>query len=251
MLRKMLQLCAGAMAAMCCMAMLVSPALASPVPRAIAHLVNPVIGSANVAMTGPFRWSTAPAAVEYYLAVGTSPGNADVLGLFLPPSQSSLAVPPSLPVGPTLWAAIWTETAGQGAGWFHAEDVSFAVARQAVAHFINPVIGSANVAMSGPFRWSTAPAAVSYYLGVGTSAGNADVFHTFLPPSQTSLDLPPALPVGPTLWAAIWTRTADQGWFHAEDVSFTVAAGQRGVLLASGRRAPMLWQGRLLTVISS
>ncbi len=92
----------------------------------------------------------------------------------------------------------------------------------AVAQFISPVIGSATLGLTQPFQWTTSPVAAAYYLSVGSSAGNGDVFTTFVPASQSSWVIPP-LPHGEVLWARIWTEIPDYGWYHGQDVSFTIA----------------------------
>lgn len=190
------------------------PAAAASAPFPVAHFIVPVVGSANVGVTQPFQWTTSPAAAMYYLTVGSSPGNGDDFSSFAPPSQSSLAIPP-LPAGKALWARIWTEVAGQG--WFFGEDVAFTVLP---AGFTNPAVGVNKQALIEPFRWTAAPGAATYYLMLGSSPGNGDVFGGFVPASQTSFTTPP-LPPGRVLWARIWTSMPTFGWYYGPDVSFT------------------------------
>jgi hypothetical protein len=195
-----------------------SPVGAAPAvaPSTVAEFTNPVVGSANNDMTGPFQWSQAPGAYEYFLAIGTSPGNGDVSNSFVPPSQNSLAVN-GLPTGRTLWARIWTELPGQ---WLHGTDVTFSLQPSTVAEFTHPVVGSANHGMTGSFQWSQAPGAAEYFLAIGTSPGNGDVSDSFVPPSQNSLAVN-GLPTGRTLWARIWTELSGQ-WLHGTDVTFSL-----------------------------
>ena len=90
-----------------------------------------------------------------------------------------------------------------------------------VAHFVSPVIGSANIGQTEPFQWTASPVAAMYYVMVGTSPGNGDLFGRFVAPPQTTMAIPP-LPAGRALWARIWTEVAGQGWFYGEDVTFTI-----------------------------
>lgn len=213
--RKIFEFCIAVIVVVSSLGMVASPAHASTPGPPVAHLVNPVIGSSNIGETQPFLWSPALGAAMYYLTVGTSAGTGNVFTSFAVPSQSSIALPP-LPAGPTLWATIWTEVVGQG--WLSSENVTFTVSP---ARFINPVVGLANLGITAPFLWAPAPAAAEYYLSVGTSPGNGNVFNSFISASLSSLALP-VLPLGRTLWARLSTEMPGFGWYHGTDVTFTV-----------------------------
>ena len=190
-----------------------TPSWAVAAPTTAAQFVNPVVGAANVAMTAPFRWTRAPGAKAYYLAVGTSPGDADIYGTLLSAAQNVAPIPP-LPMGVTLWARIWTEVPGR---WSHGDDVTFEVQ---AARFTNPIPGTAPAVLRGSFRWTAAPAAAGYYLTVGSTPGGSDVFASFLPATTLSAAVA-GLPAARTLWARIWTRSPGFAWYPSESVSFT------------------------------
>ena len=121
--------------------------------------------------THPFTWSTAQAAQDYWVTIGTASGGWDVFSSGpLAAGTSSVAVP-ALPAGPTLYARIYSLIGGS---WNNYEDVSF-TAQNAVS-FTYPSAGQTNVDTTRPFTWTTTPAAQSYTrcfaaLGVGDSRG--------------------------------------------------------------------------------
>ncbi len=78
----------------------------------LATFTNPVNGQVGVDTTKPITWTTIAGAQAYYLEVGTALYGYDVSNSgFLPPGQSSLAMP-SLPAGRTLYATLVTEVNG-------------------------------------------------------------------------------------------------------------------------------------------
>lgn len=211
--RKLFQVFMAVSAVMLSLGLVAAPAHATPT---VAQFVNPVIGSGNIGETLPFTWTPAPNAQMYYLGVGTSAGSGNVFSSFLPPTQTSLALP-SLPAGTTLWAGIWTEVSGTP-GFSPGTSVSFTVG---IAHFLNPVVGLRNLGLTGLLQWTQAPAAAEYYLGIGTAPGSANAFSAFEPATLSILAIPP-LPIGQTLWARVWTEMPGFGWYNSGDVSFTI-----------------------------
>jgi hypothetical protein len=74
--------------------------------------------------TTPFAWSTSPDAQAYYLTVGSTQGNDDVVNSgILPTSQTSYQVG-TLPSGETLYGRVWTEINGS---WSYYQDITFTV----------------------------------------------------------------------------------------------------------------------------
>ena len=108
------------------------------------------------------------------------------------------------------------------AAWASPGQGAPASATSPVANFVNPVVGSANVGMTLPFTWTVAPAATSYYLAIGSAQGKSDVFTAFVPATQNMLAIP-ALPMGRTLWARIWTSVPGQSWQFGTDARFTIS----------------------------
>ncbi|MDQ1427448.1 MAG: hypothetical protein QOK39_924 [Acidimicrobiaceae bacterium] len=111
------------------------------------------------------------------------------------------------------------------AAWASPSQAAPASAPAPVANFVNPAAGSANIGMTLPFTWTVAPAATSYYLAIGTAQGMSDVFSTFVPATRNTLAIP-ALPLGRTLWARIWTSVAGERWLFGTDVRFTLSPGR-------------------------
>ena len=167
----------------------------------------------------PFAWSTAPDAQAYYLHVGTSAGATDLVDSGVT-TKTSWSVP-SMPIGQTLYARIYTEINGS---WSTYTQISFTVA-YSVAVISNPVPGqnSPNQDLTRPFTWSALAGASGYAVWIGTSPGAKDVAESGqLAPSQTSY-VPRALPAGGQLWVRLWTL-ASGAWIPGTDVPFTPAA---------------------------
>jgi 6-phosphogluconolactonase (cycloisomerase 2 family) len=179
----------------------------------------PTNGATGVDATQPFTWSADPAAQGYFLTVGTSQGNYDVVNSGpLSSSVTSYQVG-ALPAGETLYARIYTEIGGSYSNY---EDVSFTAAAPAIANFTYPTSGQTGVDATLPFTWSTSPGAQGYFLTVGTSQGGDDVVNSgVLSSSQTSYPVG-ALPAGETLYARIYTEIGGS-WSYYQDISFTAA----------------------------
>ncbi len=77
----------------------------------LAKLTSPANGEIDVPTAHTFYWSSPAANVQaYYLYVGTSPGNKDVVNSRETLAQSYRAE--NLPAGTTLYARLWTKIAG-------------------------------------------------------------------------------------------------------------------------------------------
>ena len=179
-----------------------------------AHLLYPGNGSTSVNTTKPFSWTPTPGAGAFSLYVGTSPGASDLYssGETL---LTSLLVP-SLPLGQTLYARLYTKANNV---WASAPDVSFVVTINQLLTY--PINNAPGVDTSKPLTWNTVPGAQSYYLYVGTSRGASDLVNSG-ETSATSYSVP-TLPVGATLWARLWVKWAGN-WIITSDVAFQAAA---------------------------
>ena len=181
----------------------------APLARFVFPLNNAV--AADVVNTA-MQWTSVPGAQAYELWVGTSAGAHDVLDSNQ--TQQTAFAAPALPIGPTLFARIWTEA---GNTW-RFTDISFTAAP--IARFVYPLNNAAGVdVVTKTFQWTTVPGAQAYELWVGTSSGAHDVLDSNQTP-QTAFAAP-GLPIGPTLFARIWTE-AGSVWRFTE-ISFTVA----------------------------
>jgi hypothetical protein len=181
-----------------------------------ATMVYPVDGQANVDTSRPFTWSTIPQAQAYYLVVGTAALGHDLVNSgVLPPTQSSLTVPP-LPAGATLYATMMAEVNG---GWGSYQAITF-TASAGQATFAFPLDGQATVDPTRPFRWSTVQNAEGYLLAVGTNRYGSDIVSSGLLPAGQSSYATPILPPGRTLYAILWTKV-NGAFVGFQSITFT------------------------------
>jgi hypothetical protein len=187
-------------------------------PQSHATFTYPANGSSTVNTTNNFTWATAPAAQAYYLYIGTSQGASNLVNSgALSASTTSYGVP-ALPTGETLWARIWTEVNGS---WSYDQDISFQVSISA-AQLTYPTPGQTNVDSRQAVTWTPAPDAQGYYVWLGTSSGSKNLFESgALPATATSVQMP-ALPVGQTIYARLFTEI-NGSWNVYESETFTVA----------------------------
>ncbi|MBV9819723.1 MAG: hypothetical protein JOZ07_15430 [Solirubrobacterales bacterium] len=173
-------------------------------------------GATTVDTSQPLTWSSVPSAQAYYLYVGTSQGSDDLVNSGAI-SATSYDLP-SLPVGRTLWARVWTEVDGS---WKYYSDVSFQVSISA-ARLTSPRPGTTNFDSRQLMTWSAAPNAEGYYLWVGTQPGTHDLVDSGSLSGSTLSFQPPALPIGQTVYARLFTEI-DGSFNTYTDVSFTTA----------------------------
>ena len=91
--------------------------------------------------------------------------------------------------------------------------------QQNTATFVYPVDGQQSVDTAKPFQWTSPPGATRYQLYVGTALGASDLVNSAQ--IQATSYVVPALPVGMTLYARIWTYNGTT-WLH-QDITFTAA----------------------------
>ncbi len=163
-----------------------------------------------------FQWTARSDAKKYYLYVGTSSGAKNVVDTGEIGSTGYVSSR-ALPIGQRLYATLYTK---YGGAWYSTSS-EFSVAG---AGFIYPTNGALSVDMRYPIRWMPVQGALAYYLYVGTSAGAKDLVDTG-EISGTSFAAP-NVPAGATLYATIWTKTAN-GWTYRQ-VSFTAAPTNTG-----------------------
>src|SRR5262249_20612230 len=146
----------------------------------------PMQGAKDVNPAQPFRWTSVAGALAYYLYVGTTPGEQDVVNTG--ELQTTSYTVPSLPVGQTLYARIYTKLAS---GWQYSDvtfvagtvsdsskgilyarvwakyggvwryfDVGFTQqANVEASHIITPANGSTGFNAGQPFAWTNIPLA--------------------------------------------------------------------------------------------
>jgi hypothetical protein len=159
----------------------------------------------------------------------------------------------SLPVGPTLYARIYTLIAG---AWVYS-DATFTATAPPQAMFSYPVDGEADVIESTPFAWSAAPGASGYYLTVGTTAGGRDILDSGGPLAATTYQVF-GLPPGQKLYATVYALIG-AAWVPTSISFMTATMGAQFSNPASGAtsvytNAPFSWssmpgaQGYYLTI---
>jgi hypothetical protein len=163
-------------------------------------LVYPPNGSTTADAARPFEWTSVPGADAYYLYVGTSPGARDLVDSG-ERQQTSYAPRAPLPSGRTLHARIWARTSGI----WRFTDSTFSLL-PAASILVYPPAGAGRIDKSRPATWTSVAGAEAYYLFMGTEPGGADLVNT----GETLVTSRPidALPVGPTLYATLWTKVA-------------------------------------------
>jgi hypothetical protein len=178
-----------------------------------ALFVNPSTGQLDTSQ--PISWTPVNGAQAYGLSVGSTRGAGDLASIGLPGTTTSFDVA-MLPTARTLYARLWTQVNGV---WVGYQDVTFTTMGQGAA-FTSPTEG--DVAQTTRLSWSQAASADMYGLWVGTAKGTADVASLHLSTAASSYDVP-AMPVGRTLYARVWTRV-NGVWARYQDISFTTPA---------------------------
>lgn len=181
-----------------------------------ATLSYPTNGQTDVDTTSPFTWTTIPQAQGYDLIVGTSQYGANLVNSgILPATQSSYAVP-ALPVGPTLYATLFTKVNG---AWTSYQETSFTAAPGA-ATLTFPLNGEIGVDPTAPFTWSTIPHAQAYILVVGSSQFGSNLVDSGVLAATDSSFATPVLPADETLYATLLTKV-NGAFTRYEAITFT------------------------------
>ena len=179
----------------------------------VATLTSPVNGAANVDMTLPMQWTTVLNAQAYYLYVGSTLGSNDLVNTGEIQPTSYLAT--GLPGGQTVFARLWTEVGGI---WRYVDSTFGAVSLTATLTY--PLDRAVAIDQTKSANWTTIANDQAYYLYVGSTPGANDLTNSGEIHSTTFAMT--RLPVGPTLFARIWTETA--GVWRYRDSTFTAAA---------------------------
>jgi uncharacterized repeat protein (TIGR03803 family) len=165
-----------------------------------------------------FDWAAGNGAIEYWLDVGTSPGAHDIYSASAGTSLS--AVVTGLPVfDGAIYVRLWTRF---GDGSWHYNDYSYPSYRPR-ATLTFPQSGS-YFPPSAPitFQWTPVPGATAYWLDVGTSQGQHDIYsHSVGATGATVTGLPFQ---GETVYVRLWTQYGG-GWAY-DDYQYFGFAGK-------------------------
>ncbi len=162
-----------------------------------------------------FTWGDSPGADQYWLDVGTSLGQGDVWGGATVATQKKLG---ALPCGDrTLYVQIWTHLDGT---WQPPTRYTYHMTPNCPARIISPLAGSTLVG-TVIFVWEAVPIVDSYWLDVGSSVGQGDLWagavtNTF----QTVTEIPCD---GRTLYVQLWTKMMGN-WGHPVQYSYKAAS---------------------------
>ena len=193
----------------------------------VATITSPVNGATNVNMTLPIQWTTVAGAQAYYLYGGSSLGANDLINTG--EIQQTSYLTRGVPGGQTVFARMWTEVVGI---WRYVDTTFGAASVTAILTY--PPYGGVNVDQNQPATWTTIAGAQAYELYIGSTQGANDIADSS---EILSATYPMTrLPVGPTLYARLWTETAGV-WLY-QDSTFTAApTGPQFVFPADGEVA--------------
>ena len=177
-------------------------------------LTFPASGASSADMAHAIQWTSVANAQAYYLYVGSTPAGHDLVDTGELLVTSFLAT--ALPVGPTLYARIWTKIGGV---WRYSDSLFIAAPPSLTATITAPIDGAASADLSLPIRWTTVANAQAYTLYVGTTVGASDLVNS----GETAgvSYLASSLPLGQLLHARMWTKLG--GIWRYVDSTFTAA----------------------------
>ncbi len=176
------------------------------VGRAAAEWIYPAPGSPTAAPGRAFEWTPVPGASEYRLAIGTSPGRADILDRRV--GTGTRVEVANLPVGRRLIARIHTRM--RDAWYWRDSDFALLLGHRIVQPTYPRPSGTAD--LSRPFQWQPAPLASGYRLRIGSTPGGFE-FHDSGVIRVTSRFVE-GLPLGSTLFGTLTTVYADRSLDH-------------------------------------
>ncbi len=164
-------------------------------------ITSPTPGSTLTAASTTFTWSAGTGGVTaYFLHIGTSPGGADLVNIYLGTSTSATVTLPTN--GATIYVQLETHTGGtviENNNTYTEYAISGGV-------ITSPAPGSTLTSASTTFTWSAGTGGVTaYFLHVGTSPGGADLVNMGV---GTSTSATVTLPTnGATIYVQLETHT--------------------------------------------
>jgi hypothetical protein len=165
----------------------------------LAQIASPTPGTTLSATSVSFTWSAAPGADQYWLDVGNSVGVGDLSAGALATTSKVVS---GLPCdGRTIYVQLYTHRNG---AWLSPQRYTYTAPSGCVAQITSPTPGTTLSSTSVTFSWSAAASADQYWLDVGNSVGQGDLWGGAL--TGTS-QLVSGLPCdGRTLYAQLYTH---------------------------------------------
>ena len=184
-----------------------------------AEMASPTPGSALTSSTVTFTWTTGTGVFEYYLQVGTTPGEQELYsvseGLNL--SATVAALPTD---GSSVYVRLWSKIAGL---WSFNDYIytSCTGCTATKAAMTTPAPGSTLSSSMEVFWWSTSLGS-ECYLQVGTTLGGQQIYSAG---QGASLSVAVwGLPTdGSPVYARLWTNVGG-AWFY-NDYAYTACSG--------------------------
>ncbi len=195
-----------------------------------AAMTAPVPGSTLPGASVTFGWSSGSGVSQYWLYVGTSAGGNDLYGQSQGTSHAITVN--GLPTdGRTLYVRLWSLIAG---AWQFNDYTYTAAGTSQKAAMTAPAPTSTLPGAMVTFAWSSGSGVSQYWLWVGTSANNSDVY-TQSQGSSLSGTVSGLPTDGRTLYVRLWSLIA--GAWQFNDYIYT-AATTAGLKAAISTPAP-------------
>ena len=132
---------------------------------------SPADGTVFTSPTVTFSWAPVAGASSYWLDVGPNPGNGSIFARQLyTASQTVRNIPPT---GTPVWARLW---AFFGGAWHVQGDHLYRACTGCVSTIATPIPATALAGSTVQFCWTATPGANHYWLDVGTSAGQGNLY---------------------------------------------------------------------------
>jgi hypothetical protein len=116
-----------------------------------------------------FTWNTGGGALEYWLDVGTAPGVGNIFGQSVALTTSRSVS--GFPSGGALYARLWTRFTS---GWY-SNDYAYSALACTKGAITSPAPGQLG-GSSTTFNWTAGNGATGYWLDVGTTPGQGNIF---------------------------------------------------------------------------
>jgi hypothetical protein len=179
----------------------------------LAQIASPTPGTTLSATSVTFSWSAASGADQYWLDVGNSVGQGDLWGGAL---TATSKVVTGLPCdGRTLYVQLFTHRNG---AWQSPQRYTYTATSACMAQIVSPTPGTTLSATSVTFSWSAAAGADQYWLDIGNSVGQGDMWGGALTgTSQVVSGLPCD---GRTLYVQLYTHR-NGAWLSPQRYTYT------------------------------
>jgi hypothetical protein len=197
-----------------------SPAVVITAAPTLSTITAPDPGSTLPGASATFTWTSIPTATQYWLSLGTTVGGTNIYdasqGLAL--SRTVGKLPTN---GSTIYARLFTRTAG--AGWKYTDTTyTAAVGASAVAaQMTSPTPGSRLPGSSVTFAWDAGSGVTQYWLSISKTLGGKELYDKTqgLNRSVTVTGLPKD---GKTLYVRLFSKLPT-GW-ASRDYTYLAAA---------------------------